>query len=293
MTDLNRRQFVARTLGGAGALALGAALVKADDAQPQKKRATDLVPLGKTGLKVSRFGLGSGTNGWEHESNQTRAGIDSFVKLIRHAYDRGVNFFDAADMYGTHAYFRKALEGIPREKIVLVTKINWRETKTPAKALDRFRLELGMDYLDIALVHCAETGDWPNRDKEKKALAALREAKEKGIVKAIGVSCHGMEPLRTASEVPGLDYHLVRINHAGAVMDGKPDEVVPIIRKMHDAGRAICGMKINGAGQLKGRLDESLRFVLGLGCVDTMTIGFEKPEEIDDFIARMDRVLAG
>lgn len=192
MTDLNRRQFVTRTLGGAGALARGAGLLNAEDSPPPKKRATDLVPLGKTGLKVSRFGLGSGTNGWEHESNQTRAGIDSFVKLVRHAYEREVNFFDAADMYGTHAYI-----------------------------------------------------------------------------------------------------HRVRINHAGAVMDGKPDEVVPIIRKMHDAGRGICGMKINGAGQLKGQLGESLRFVLGLGCVDTMTIGFEKPEEIDDFISRMDRVLAG
>lgn len=287
---MNRREFVEKALLGAGALALGGKLTAKEERG--RKSATDRVELGKTGLRVSRFGLGSGTNGWEHESNQTRAGVESFVKLVRHAYERGINFFDSADMYGTHAYFRKALKGIPREDIVLVTKINWRETKTPQKAIDRFRLELDMDVLDVLLVHCAETGDWPNRDREKKTLAAIQEAKSKGIVRAVGVSCHGLEPLKTAAETPGIDYHLVRINHAGAVMDGSPELVVPIIRKMHDQGRAICGMKINGAGKLKDQLDESLKFVLGLGCVDTMTVGFEKPAEIDDFIQRMDRALS-
>jgi aryl-alcohol dehydrogenase-like predicted oxidoreductase len=288
MTALNRRQFAQQTLLGAGALALGAGLPGREE---KKLLATDRVPLGKTGLTVSRFGMGSGTNGWDRESNQTRAGIDSFTKLVRHAHERGINFFDAADMYGSHSYFRKALEGIPRDQLVLVTKINWRDTKTPAKALDRFRLELGMDVLDVVLVHCAETGDWPSRDKEKRTLAAIQEAKAKGIVRAVGVSCHGMEPLLAAAETPDLDYHLVRINHAGAVMDGKPEEVVPVIRKMHEKGRAVCGMKITGAGKLKDEIDQSLKFVLGLGCVDTMTVGFEKPPEIDDFIARMERVL--
>jgi aryl-alcohol dehydrogenase-like predicted oxidoreductase len=291
MTQLNRRQFVERTLLGAGALALGTGLSAAGEGE--KKRASDRVPLGKTGLKVSRFGMGTGTNGWEHESNQTRAGIDSFVKVVRHAHQLGVNLFDAADMYGSHAYLKRALEGIPREDYVLVTKVNWREGKTPEKAIDRFRLELATDVLDVVLVHCAETGDWPQRDKEKRTLAAIQEAKSKGIVRAVGVSCHGMAPLTTALETPGLDYHLVRINHAGAIMDGKPEEVVPIIRKMHEKGRAVCGMKITGAGKLKDQVDASLKFVLGLGCVDTMIVGFERPEEIDDFQTRMERVLNG
>src|SRR5262245_31098555 len=104
MTTLNRRQFAQQTLLGAGALALGAGLSAREE---KKLLATDRVPLGKTGLKVSRFGMGSGTNGWDRESNQTRAGIDSFTTLVRHAHERGINFFDAADMYGSHSYFRK------------------------------------------------------------------------------------------------------------------------------------------------------------------------------------------
>lgn len=309
MTPMNRRQFVGRTIAGAGALAVAPQLLRAEPAAGKpgapaaaptdgRKRASDRIALGKTGLRVSRVGMGSGTVGWNHESNQTRLGIDGFEKLIRHGWERGLNFFDAADMYGSHAYFRKALEKLPREEYVVSTKISWRGVNKPAAAIDRFRLELGIDVLDIVLVHCVTDGDWAGAGEgkkglERKTLDAILEAKAKGIVRAVGVSAHGLAPLKTAAETPGIDYHLVRINPAGEKMDGSPDEVVPVLRRMHDQGRAVCGMKIVGEGALRDRIDESLKFVLGLGCVDTMTVGFESAEQIDDFIGRMERALNG
>jgi aryl-alcohol dehydrogenase-like predicted oxidoreductase len=294
MTPLNRRDFLAGTLAGAGTLAVRG--LAGEPAPASSRRAADRVPLGKTGLKVSRVGMGSGTSGWNGESNQTKLGHDGFARLVRHAYDRGLNFFDAADMYGSHAYYRKAFEKIPREDLVVATKINWRNVRTPAAAIDRFRVELGFDVLDIVLVHCATHGDWLGKgengqERERRTLDGILEAKAKGIVRSAGVSCHGFDPLKAAVGAEGIDYHLVRINPFGDKMDAKPEEVVPVMRAMHDKGRAICGMKIIGEGALRDRVDESLKFVLGLGCVDTMTVGFEKTDEIDDLVGRMERIL--
>lgn len=296
MSALNRRGFLANTAIGAGALVLGGCRGVAQ--APARRRASDRVPLPGTSLRVSRFGMGSGTSGWNGESNQTKLGIDGFTRLVRHAYDRGVNLFDAADMYGSHAYYRKAFRGIPREDIVVVTKMNWRTARTPAAVLDRFRQELDLDVLDVVLVHCVTSGDWPGKgedgkERERRTLEGLQEAKAKGLIRAVGVSCHGLDALKTAAATPGIDYHLVRINPRGVLMDGKPEEVVPVMREMEGRGRSICGMKIVGEGKLRGAIDESLRYVLGLDCVHTMTVGFESTGELDDFLARMEGVLNG
>ena len=295
MSTMDRRGFMGRTIAGAGALALAGAA-------PQQKRANDRVPLGKTGLKVSRVGMGSGVRGWSRESNQTRAGFDSFASLVQRSWEKGLNFFDAADSYGTHAYFRAAFTKakIPADQIVVSTKLNWRDCPTPSAAIERFRLELDRDVLDLVLLHCVMDKNWwekgeGGKGREQKAFEALQDAKAKGKLRAVGISCHTFEALQIAADTPGFDYHLVRINHVGkdALMDASPEEVVPVIKKMHDAGRGIGGMKILGEGKIREQLDASLKFVLGLGTVDTMAIGFEKPDEIDDFVARTEKALNG
>ncbi len=300
MTPMPRRELLGRALAGAGALALAGRPGPAEEAV--RRKASDRVPLGKTGLWVSRVGMGSGVRGWSHESNQTRAGIDAFVALVERAWKHGLNFFDAADSYGSHAYFRAAFTRlkIPADQVVVSTKLNWRDCPTPAAALERFRLELDRDVLDVCLLHCLTDPNWLERGeggkgREKRAFDALQEAKAKGKLCAVGASCHTFEALQVAANTPGFDYHLVRINHVGkeALMDASPQEVAPFLKMMHDQGRGVAGMKIVGEGKIKDQLDASLKFVLGLGTVDTMAIGFEKPEEIDDFVARTERVLNG
>jgi aryl-alcohol dehydrogenase-like predicted oxidoreductase len=295
MPTLDRREFMGRALAGAGAFALAGAA-------PQQRRAADRVPLGKTGLRVSRVGMGTGVRGGGRESNQVRAGFDSFSSIVQRCWEKGLNFFDAADSYGSHGYFRGAFARlkIPADQIVVSTKLDWRSSPTPSAAIERFRLELDRDVLDLVLLHCLTDKNWWERGeggkgREKKAFEALQDAKAKGKVRGVGASCHTIEALRIAAETPGFDYHLVRINHVGkeALMDASPDEVVPVIKKMHDDGRGIGGMKIVGEGKLRDQIDASLKFVLGLGTVDTMAIGFEKPDEIDDFVARTDKVLNG
>lgn len=277
-----------KAIGAAGLVVAGSRW--ADSAEGQGiPKPTDRVELGKTGVKLSRIAMGTGTVGGGKSSNQTRLGQEKFTAITRRFYESDLNFFDSADLYGSMPYFKNALKGIPRDKIVILSKV-WGNDGDKARAdLERFLKELGTDYIDIVLTHCAATGDWTKR--REGVLEVLSKAKEKGMIRAHGASWHGMAPLKTIADCKWGDLALVRINHKGAKMDGSPDEVVPYIKKIKQSGKFVMGMKILGEGTIADERDESLRFVLGLGCLGAMTIGFEKPEQIGDLVKRWESAM--
>ena len=151
--------------------------------------------------------------------------------------------------------------------------------------LERFRRELDTEQLDIVLMHCVTEGDWTTRFRS--AMDALSEAKEKGIIRAHGCSCHSIEALRAAAKSPWVEVDLVRINPIGSHMDADPETVVGVIREMHTAGKAVIGMKILGQGDLRNRQDEAIRYALGLGVLDAFTIGAESINEQTDLMRRV------
>jgi len=287
---LNRRQFLRSSagatlgLGGlSGASAAGAAKTAA------KRTPTDLVPLGKTGLTASRLALGTGMRGSKRQSNQTKLGFVKLVHLLRHAFDSGVRFFDMADLYGSHLYVREALRFIPREKVTLLTKIWWRWGESPKTIVERFRQELATDYIDVVLLHCVTEPDW---DKKLTAyMDMLSELKSQKKVRAVGTSVHTLPALKTSATSPWVDVVFARINPKGVKMDGPPERVVPVLKEMHGNGKGVVGMKIYGEGKLVDSRAESLKYVVGLDCVDAMSIGFEAPEHIDDALTLMAQVL--
>ncbi|MCX7777493.1 MAG: aldo/keto reductase, partial [Armatimonadetes bacterium] len=215
----------------------------------------------------------------------------------RQAYDRGIRFFDVADLYGTHTFLRDAIKGIPREDIVIQSKIWFRKEGLPEQvtdameAVERFRRELGTDYIDIVLLHCTTDGGW--LDQLKRMREQLSEAKEKGIIKAHGTSSHSIDALKASLASDWVDVQLARINHAGSHMDGKPDEVAELLRKMRSANKGVIGMKIFGEGTFRAKEQRwaSLHFVLTQRCVDTFIIGFERPSEIDETIKMVEEIL--
>jgi len=252
----------------------------------QKKYISDIVKLGNTGINVSRLAIGTGTNGWGKNSNQTRQlGIKGLSDLLKAGTDLGVVFWDSADQYGTHPHLKEALKHVPREKVVILTKTQATSEKEMKADLDRFRSELGTDYIDIMLLHHMTAGNWPER--KKGAMDVISQAREDGIVKTHGVSCHTLEALKTASETDWVQIDLARINLEGVIMDSKLPVVVEILKKMKDSGKAVMGMKIIGAGQLANRVDECLQFVLAQEYVDCFTIGIENYSQLKDLEKRM------
>jgi predicted aldo/keto reductase-like oxidoreductase len=151
--------------------------------------------------------------------------------------------------------------------------------------LDRFRRELGTDYIDILLLHCMLEGDWPER--KKGAMAVISEAREKGIVRTHGTSCHTLEALKAAAANPWVQVDLARINPAKVAMDADPQTVIGVLRQMKAAGKGVIGMKILGAGALRHKADESLQFALSLDCVDCFTIGAESRDEMMDLTRKI------
>ncbi len=151
--------------------------------------------------------------------------------------------------------------------------------------LDRFRRELSTDYLDILLLHCMLDGNWPER--KQGAMEVISEAREKGIVRTHGVSCHTIEALRTAAKTPWVQVELARINPAQVAMDADPQTVISVLRQMKAAGKGVIGMKILGAGRLRDKADESLQFALSLDCVDCFTIGSESIVEMTDLTKKI------
>ena len=288
---MKRREFLLRSACAAGAAWLPAAAFPQRARAltlrplPRKFSASDTVTLGKTGIQTSRLAMGTGTVGSGHHSHQTALGIDGLSRLLLNGYDQGLRFFDSADSYGSHPHVAEALKHVPRDKVTVLTKTWARDAASARADLDRFRRELGTDHMDICLMHCLTEGDWT--DRYKGVMEVLSEAKEKGIIRAHGCSCHSIEALRTATKSSWVEVHLVRVNPIGSFMDADPDTVVSVIREMRAAGKGIIGMKILGQGDLRNRQDEALNFALSLNLLDAFTIGAETKSEQEDLIRRI------
>ena len=252
----------------------------------EKKFATDKIPLGNTGIEVTRLAMGTGTNGVGGSSNQTRKlGVKGLGDLLHMAYDNGVAFWDSADQYGSHGHLKEGLKYVKREDVVILSKTHATTAKEMRADLDRFRQEIGTDYIDIILLHAITNGNWP-RVKEA-AMEVLSEAREEGIIRAHGISCHSLEALKTAADTEWVQVDLARYNQASVAMDGKYDVVRPVLEKMKAAGKGIIGMKILGAGRLSDRVDESLTFALNQPFIDCFTIGQESADQHLDLLKRI------
>ncbi len=286
---MKRREFILRSAYGVGAAWLSSSGLGnqawALASLPRKFNASDTVTLGATGIKTSRLAMGTGTVGYGHRSNQTALGVDGLSRLLLNGYDNGLRFFDAADSYGSHPHVAETLKHVPRDKVTVLTK-SWARDAASARAdLDRFRRELGTDYLDICLMHCLTEADWT--DRYRGVMDVFSEAKQKGIIRAHGCSCHSIEALRAAARSPWVEVDLARINPIGSHMDSDPETVTAILKQMRASGKAVVGMKILGQGDLRNRQDEAIKFALSLGVLDAFTIGAESKGEQEDLIRRI------
>jgi len=282
---LNRRDFLTLTGSAVSAAWLASHSFATLATSPQRFSAADTVVIGRTGIKTSRLAMGTGTVGSGHHSHQTALGIDGLSGLLLNGYDQGLRFFDAADSYGSHPHVAEALKHVPRDKVTVLTKTWARDAKTAREDLDRFRRELGTDYIDICLMHCLTEANWT--EQYKGVMDVFSEAKQKGTIRAHGCSCHSIEALRAAAKSPWVEVDLVRINPIGSHMDADPATVINVIKEMRAAGKGIIGMKILGQGDMRNRQDEALKFALGLGLLDAFTIGAESKSEQQDLIRRI------
>ena len=298
--ELDRRQFLQTSAAVAGTAMLSRwGLTQAAAGEAAKRTAADQVPLGKTGLKLSRLGIGTGSNSGRE---QLELGKEGFIKLIHYGYDQGLTYIDAAQMYKTFDWIGDAIKGLPREKLFIQSKVAGQPDDVLA-AIDKHRKTFDTDYVDSLLIHCMVKGKWT--DDMKRVMDGFNQAKDKKWIRAKGVSCHSLPALRDAAASDWPEVHLVRVNPQGIATDSQDiswdytasHDIAPVmqeIKTLHDKGRGVIGMKIIGDGAFKNPEDreKSIRFAMACKDIDAVVIGFTSTQQIDEAIERINRALA-
>jgi predicted aldo/keto reductase-like oxidoreductase len=308
---ISRRQFLEQSALAAGALALvpgaiAAAQTTAPTTQPMaagKRTAADQVTLGGTGLKLSRLGIGCGSN---NGAIQLAAGNDAFTKLIHYAYDQGVTFIDTSKTYRTFNQIGAAIKGLPREKLFIMSALPDQQVADVQAEIDNHRKVFNSDYVDCIIIHCMFKAGWMN--DWKRTMDGLSAAVDKKWIKSQGVSCHSLPALRESIVSDWTQVHLVRVNPQGIRIDAEEQvqwngnsspvfDVAPVLtelKNMKAKNRGVIGMKIFGNGEFKTDADreKSMRFAMALPEVHAVTIGFKDTDEIDKGIKLMNSVLA-
>lgn len=296
MSQSTRRDFL--KAGAAATVMTGLGGVSAL-ASTTKRSATDWVTLGNSGVKVTRLAFGTGTHGGRI---QRELGQEDFTRLVRHAYDRGIRFFETAESYhGMPEMLSIALKGIPRDSYRLMTKYSTPAGGDPRPKIDQFRKQLATEYIDILLLHCVRPTTWSSDYESLRD--GFSEAKSQNIIGTYGASVHGLPALRTFPGNQWLEVAMIRMNHNGTRMDtdsirdqpeaGDVNDVVANTRKVHAKGVGVISMKLVGEGRFTSAedRDKSMKFAMNLGCVDVVTVGFKNTSEIDEAIERMGRVM--
>ncbi|HLP78210.1 MAG TPA: aldo/keto reductase [Candidatus Paceibacterota bacterium] len=300
--SFNRRDFIRTSAVLTGAALLSPLAIPRSFAAAEKRTAADQVTLGKTGIKLSRLGIGTGSN---NGFLQTAEGKEHFRDLIHYAYDHGITYIDTAERYDTFGWIGDAIKGLPREKLFIQSKVPDRPSDV-LSVIDKHRKTFNTDYIDSLLIHCMTRGNWTDADQWKRVMDGFDQAKEKKWIRAKGVSCHSLPALKAATASDWTEVHLVRINPQGKYVDtndgGWDDsgasEVNPVldqIKTMHAKGHGVIGMKIFGNGDFTDPADreKSIRYAMSRKEIDAIVIGFTQPKEIDEAIDRINRALAG
>jgi len=297
-SSITRREFLGRSALLTGAAVLAPAAWAAEVAP--KRTHADQVALGKTGLKCSRLGIGTGS----HSGNVQKAlGKEAFTRLIHYAYDHGITYIDCAQSYATFEWIGDAIKGLPREKLFVQSKIGGQPEKL-LETIDRQRKVFDTDYVDSLLVHCMVKAGWT--DQMKRIMDAYDEAQQKQWIRVKGVSCHSLPALKDAAASDWVQINLVRLNAQGAHMDtpeetwnanSNPTHIAPVIEQVKTArakGHGILGMKLVGDGDFTQAEDreKAMQYVMKSGLADAVVIGFKSTAEVDESIERMNRALA-
>ncbi|HTW81618.1 MAG TPA: aldo/keto reductase [Terracidiphilus sp.] len=285
MSPVSRREFLKTSIAVSTVAGAAAAPLKAASTQ----KATELVTLGKSNLQVTRLALGTGSN---NGYVQKALGQQGFNRLVQHAWDRGIRFFETAEAYATPAMLAEALKPYPRESYVLMSKVTTDPGADPAKRFDEMRRISQTDYFDIMLLHYQHTGNWVAESARWRD--GINEAQAKQTIKVRGVSVHGLPALRLVPGDSWLQIAMIRMNHNGTRMDGPSgadyttpgnvEEVVHHVKQVKSEGMGVISMKLAGDGTFTQRSDRqaAVRFAFRSAGVDCVTIGFKSPQEIDE-----------
>ena len=246
--------------------------------------------LGNTGIEVSAAGFGVLPMG----PSQLALPVEDGAEIIKYALKHGINFLDTAQYYRTYPYISKALENGEFDDVVICSKCLYEDYDSMMDAINEAREALNRDVIDIFLMHEVRSGQLEQRIG---AWQALKDAKAKRLVRAIGLSTHHVDVTKAAASIAELDVVFPLINYAGLGIRKGDDfatkeEMLEAIKECHAAGKGVFSMKAFGGGSLTGHYQEALDYVFSKPEIDSVMIGFGKITEVDDLLSYLDGSMA-
>jgi 1-deoxyxylulose-5-phosphate synthase len=286
--DFLKTSLAAGAIAGAGSLSLNA----------ERQTATDWVKLGRSDVKVTRLAFGTGSMSGQVQRD---LGQEQFTRLVRHAYDRGIRFFETAESYGEmHKMLGIALQGLPRESYRIMSKVSTYHDVDPQQKFDELRTLAKTDYFDIMLLHYQHTPTWPT--DTRRWQDAILEAESRKVIVSHGASVHGLPALRRVPGNEWLKVAMIRVNHNGTRMDaevpdapmlGNVSEVVTHVHQARKEGMGVISMKLVGEGVFNHEdRQKAMRFAFKTAGVDCVTVGYKSTAEVDEAIDNLNLALA-
>jgi uncharacterized protein len=227
----------------------------------------DKIRLGRTNLMVTRSGFGA--------LPIQRISFEEAKKILRKAYDNGINFFDTARSYtDSEEKIGYSLSDV-RNNIIIATKSPAKDKKNLLKDIETSLSKLKTDYIDIMQLHNPDL--LPDSEDSEGLYAGLLEAKKKGMIRFIGVSNHRIKNAIDAADSELYDTVQFPLNSLAADTDLKLIEEC----KKRDIG--VIAMK----GLSGGLITNAASTFAFLRQFDNLVPiwGIQRESELDEFIA--------
>lgn len=234
----------------------------------------EYVTLGNSGLHVSKLCFGTLTI----SPLQSNFDVESGAALLKSAFDKGVTFFDTAEIYGTYSHLKKAFSG--NDKVIISTKSYSYDIKTAKISLDKARTGLGRDCIDIFMLHEQESEHTLRGHRE--AIDYFLKMKQRGIIKAFGISTHFIAGVEAAAKAIEIDIvHTIYNKRGLGVADGTREDMEAAVKKACEAGKGIFAMKPLGGGHISGEAREAFEYVSRSPYVHSVAVGMQTAEELE------------
>jgi len=232
--------------------------------------------LGKTGITVTELCFGALPLG----PLQANISVEKGAKLIRTALERGINFVDTAEVYKTYPHIKKALEGY-NDEVIIATKSNVKTYGEMEKSIEDALKSLNRTYIDIFHLHAARVT--PSVFEERAgAFQCLKDYKEKGIIRAIGISTHVVEVVKRAAGIEEIDIIFPIINKLGlGIIDGNASDMIKAISQASKAEKSLYAMKALAGGRLIGELEASINYVRDIKGISSIAVGMISEDELE------------
>ncbi len=257
--------------------------------------------LGKNGPEVSLLCYGTLTMSPSQANLSPQEGGD----LLRYAFNRGINFWDTAELYETYAHIKEALRGLSDLPVISTKSYAW-DKSSAEDSLNKARSETGLNKIDIFMLH--EQIGVLTMLGHADALKYFLDMRDKGIIGAVGISTHAIEVVQALALARGgmktddencfealaefdlglfkevdLVHPIVNMQGIG-IIDGSKDVMEDSLKKLHSTGAGIFGMKVLGGGNLLNSYAKAIDYALGLDFVDSFALGMQSKFEIDSNI---------